>query len=122
MIDFAKNATDGHQMDQIMGKTECSAKKQNFVFLNGLIPSALSIFYQKIEPKTNLMTSGDLNIDLSRNGWCRGMHLGFYAGDPGSIPGEGIWAGISVPTYGPVGSSPGTGCELQHLGPNRYGA
>ena len=32
-IDFAKNGTNGHQMDQIMGKTECSAKNQNFGFL-----------------------------------------------------------------------------------------
>ena len=30
LIDFAKNATDGHQMDQTMGKTVCSAKNQNF--------------------------------------------------------------------------------------------
>ena len=32
LIDFAKNGTDRHQMDQMMVKTECSVKNQNFVF------------------------------------------------------------------------------------------
>ena len=27
-INFAKNGTDRHQMDQIMGKTECNAKNR----------------------------------------------------------------------------------------------
>ena len=30
-FNFAKSGTDGHQMDQIMGKTKCSAKNQDFV-------------------------------------------------------------------------------------------
>ena len=37
LIDFTKNGTDGHQMDQIMGKTKCSAKNKSFVFLSGLM-------------------------------------------------------------------------------------
>ena len=35
---------------------------------------------------------------------------------------EGIWAGVSVPTYVPVVGSLGTGLEFQRLGPNGYGA
>ena len=33
MIDFDKNGTNGHQIDQTMGKTECSAKNLNFGIL-----------------------------------------------------------------------------------------
>ena len=37
LIDFAKSGTNGHRMDQTMGKTGCSAKNHNFVFLNTLL-------------------------------------------------------------------------------------
>ena len=30
LIDLSKNGTNGHLMNQIMGKTECSTKNQNF--------------------------------------------------------------------------------------------
>ena len=31
LIGFAKNAADWHQMNQVMGKPQCSVKNQNFV-------------------------------------------------------------------------------------------
>ena len=34
---FCKNGTDGHQMDQVIGKPEGSAKNQNFVFYSANI-------------------------------------------------------------------------------------
>ena len=46
LTDFAKNGTHGHQMDQIMGKTKCSANNSNFSFFkwpSGQSPDTFSL-------------------------------------------------------------------------------
>ena len=52
----------------------------------------------------------------------QGHAFGLLRWQPRFDPREGIWAGVSVPTYGPAGGSLGTGREFQGLGPNGYGA
>ena len=44
LIDFTKNGTGMHQIDQIMEKTECNAKNQNFCFFNGLLSTGHDMF------------------------------------------------------------------------------
>ena len=47
LIDFAKNRTDESRIDQIMGKTECSAKESKLVFFiaySAYSPTENSIF------------------------------------------------------------------------------
>ena len=53
--------------------------------------------------------------------WRRGT-FGLLRRRPGSDSREGVWAGVSAPTYGLVGGPLGTGWEFQRLGPNGYDA
>ena len=86
-LDFAKNGADGHQMEQLMGKTESSAKNQIIGFLGSLMLST----YLACQLESRWVLSLDhcqlhsvSRSTRSSSPWCRAS--GLFAWFPSPLP------------------------------------